>query len=273
VSAVIERLEVLPGLGTVVRAGDLAGWAAPSASPALVSFLVQSARNLAGSATAARRVADHLAGVLEGGDPEPGVAFALVGPSAKGWDTLLHGAVHAWDGASWVSPETGRGWLRCVLEARPSITVSLAGTTAPPPSPDDMWDLEAGVVPGGGFVLVPSPPVPPSAGMLVTDEGAVYVLDRDYLLGSDPPTCADAAPLRLEGPGAAPVHAAVRVDEDRLVVADRGSSTGTYVYQPGGSAWEKVPPCGEAVVSPGGHVAVGQRVVTFVAQDPDTLDR
>lgn len=266
-SGVIERLEVLPGLGTVVRAGDLAAWAAPSASPALVSFLVQSARNLAGSATAGRRVVDHLMGVLEGGDPEPGVAFAVVGPNSKGWDTLLHGAAHAWDGASWVSPDARRGWLRSVLEARPSITVSLAGTTAPPPSPDDMWDLEAGVVPGGGFVLVPSPPEPPAAGMLVTDEGAVYVLDRGYLLGSDPPDCPDPAPLRLDGPDAAPVHAAVRLDGSRLVVADRGSSAGTYVYQPGGSAWEKVPPSGEAVVSAGGHVAVGQRVVTFVAED------
>lgn len=266
-SGVIERLEVLPGLGTVVRAGDLAAWAAPSASPALVSFLVQSARNLSGSATAGRRVIDHLIGVLEGGDPEPGAAFAVVGPCSQGWDTLLHGAVHAWDGASWVSPEVGRGWLRAVLEARPSITVSLAGTTAPPPSPDDMWDLEAGVVPGGGFVLVPSPPEPQAAGMLVTDKGAVYVLDRGYLLGSDPPDCADPAPLRLDGPGAAPVHASVRLDGDRLVVADRGSGEATYVYQPGGSAWEKVPASGEAVVSAGGHVAVGQRVVTFVAED------
>ena len=42
----IERIEVTAGPGTVIRYGGIVAWADPSASPALISFLAQSARNL-----------------------------------------------------------------------------------------------------------------------------------------------------------------------------------------------------------------------------------
>lgn len=151
----IERVEVLPGEGTVIRYGEVVAWAAPSASPALISFLAQSARNLAASARGGRQIADHIAGVLGERDPEPRVAFAVVGPDGGGWASLMHGPVQAWDGNRWLAPTPVPGWLRESLDPHPAVTVSYAGSHVPALDPDGMWDFEGGVVRGGGFVLVP----------------------------------------------------------------------------------------------------------------------
>ncbi len=151
----IERLEVTAGPGTVIRYGGIVAWADLSASSALISFLAQSARNLGPSARGGRQIADHIAGVLAARDPEPSVAFAVVGPSDHGWASLLHGPVQAWDGARWLAPSPIPGWLQAIITPRPSITVSAVGAPMPALHPDSMWDLEAGVVPGAGFVMVP----------------------------------------------------------------------------------------------------------------------
>lgn len=153
----IERVEVVAGQGTVIRYGAVVAWAAPSASPALISFLAQSARNLSGSARGGRQMADHIAGVLEERDPEPHVAFAVVGPDALGWASLLHGPVQAWDGQRWLAPSPSPGWLQAIITPQPSVMVNSAGAPVPASAPDSMWDLEAGVVPGSGFLLFPTP--------------------------------------------------------------------------------------------------------------------
>lgn len=152
----IERVEVVAGPGTVIRYGAVVVWASPSASSALISFLAQSARNLAGSGRGGRQMADHIAGVLQERDPEPHVAFAVVGPDTLGWASLLHGPVQAWDGQRWLAPTPSPGWLQAIITPQPSVMVNAAGTAVPSVSPDSMWDLEAGVVPGSGFVLFPT---------------------------------------------------------------------------------------------------------------------
>lgn len=151
----IERVEVLPGEGTVIRYGGVVAWAAPTASPALISFLAQSARNLAESGRGGRQIADHIAGVLGDRDPEPQVAFAVMGPDSGGWAALLHGPVQAWDGNRWLAPTPSPGWLQESVDPKPAVTVNHAGAHVPELDPDGMWDLEGGVVRGGGFVLVP----------------------------------------------------------------------------------------------------------------------
>jgi hypothetical protein len=160
---VIERLEVAPGPGTVIRFGSVVAWASSSASPALLSFLAQSARNLGPSPVGGQHLADHLATVLGGRDPEPHVPFAVIGPSSEGWAALLHGPVQVWDGTQWVSANPRPGWLRCELSPRPSLSVTVAGAPVPAMSPDSIWDLEAGVVPGGGFLMLPAVRVPGDA--------------------------------------------------------------------------------------------------------------
>ena len=152
----IDRLEVTPGPGTVIRYGNLAAWASAAASASLVSFLTESARNLAPSPVSGEQLADHLESVLRRRDPEPHVPFVVIGPSPDGWTALLHGPVQIWDGASWTAASPHPGWMRASLSPRPALSVSVSGAPVPPVSPDSMWDLEAGVVPGGGFILVPA---------------------------------------------------------------------------------------------------------------------
>jgi hypothetical protein len=152
----IGRLEVSPGNGTVIRYGGIVAWASQSASPALVSFLAQSARNLGPSPKGGYEMAEHIAAVLVDSDPEPNVGFAVIGPTSRGWAALLHGPVQAWDGDSWLVPNPSAGWIKLMVSPHPSITVNAAGASLPELSPDSAWDLEAGVVPGSGFLLVPA---------------------------------------------------------------------------------------------------------------------
>lgn len=167
----IERLEVAPGPGTVIRYGSIAAWASSTASPSLLSFLAQSARNLGPSPTGGEQVADHLATVLRERDPEPHVPFAVIGPSPDGWAALLHGPVQVWDGVQWLSANPRPGWLRCSLSPRPSLSVTVAGAPVPSMSPDSLWDLEAGVVPGGGFLLMPAVRAPSAPLATPVEEG------------------------------------------------------------------------------------------------------
>lgn len=115
-------------------------------------------------------MADHIAGVLRERDPEPHVAFAVVGPDSLGWASLLHGPVQAWDGQRWLAPSPSPGWLQAIITPQPSVMVNAAGSPLPVVAPDSMWDLEAGVVPGSGFVLFPSPVRKAESGL-----GSVYV--------------------------------------------------------------------------------------------------
>ncbi len=424
----IEHLEVTAGPGTVIRYGSVAAWAAPSASPGLISFLAVSARNLAGSTAGGQQLADHLAGVIEDRDPEPDVAFAVVGPSPEGWTALLHGPVQVWDGIRWIAADPWPGWRRAALRPSPSLAVAPVGTSLPAISPDSVWDLEAGVVPGGGFVLVPArsseptsaeaggqaptatvgpgpatagtapprpsaggaaavpppgervigepspagptaggaptalapaggpaaaepappegtaglpdeparldlrsaevrsrlvayPPLPaggtpgrpvpgapvvagvvcrrghlnrpgtalcvrcdtpitdedaynvsgtrPALGCLVLDDGEVYRLESGYLVGTDPtldPTVRGglARPLRLQGTQVATSHAEIRLHDWDVVLTDRDSPGGTFLYGPESTAWERLRAYQPRVLQPGTHIAFGQRVVTFL---------
>ncbi len=396
----IERIEVTRGSGTVIRYGGIVAWADLAASPALISFLAQSARNLGPSPRGGRQIGDHIAGVLASRDPEPHVAFAVIGPSDHGWASLLHGPVQAWDGARWLTPTPNPGWLQAIITPRPAITVGAAGAPAPPLEPDAMWDLEAGVVPGAGFVLTPGspigrlavvrppdqepaepqadvatttmaaatsietdptviagvatqsgpepepairrpvtpgpagsldlrvaktpggPPLPrgngpdrriagapvvagvlcarghlnrpgivhcarchtpmpagtreqvsgtrPPLGVLVTDDGAIFRLDRSYLVGSNSgrdPTVGGglARPLVLTGSDVSGSHAEVRFTDWDVSIVDRGSAAGTCIYEPGATEWARLRPYEPRVVSPGTHIAFGQRVVTFIS--------
>jgi hypothetical protein len=152
---VIGRLEVTSGPGVVIRYGNVAAWTTPDASPALHAFLIESARNLAGSPEAGQVLVDHLVSVLGAGDPEPQVAFAVVGPGRAGLVGLLHGPAQAWDGESWTVTPAQPGWARIACNPSPALFVNRAGDVSPEAVPSSVLDLEAGVVPGAGFILWP----------------------------------------------------------------------------------------------------------------------
>jgi hypothetical protein len=110
----------------------------------------------------------------------------------------------------------------------------------------------------------------------VRDDGAVFALDSPYVLGADPgkdPTVTGglARPLQLrgrdaEGDGAA---AEVRLTDWEVAVVDRRSPGGTYVLPPGSQQWERTGPYEVVRLRPGTHIAVGQRVLTYVSPWPD----
>jgi hypothetical protein len=225
---VISRLEIIPGGGTLARFGEVVVWAAPHSSASLVAFLVESARNVGRSGEGGTRIADHIAGVLQARDPEPGTGFSALGPTRYGTVILLHGPVQAWDGRSWLVPPPQPGWLRTEVSARQSLAIT--GHGAPPPAPAAGSDLQVGVVPAAGFSLV--------AG---TEEATTTAMAA--VAGpppSGPPTRqeADARPTVVDSSELAEALRQVRGRRD----GEEGSSaTGTQAGQPEPVAAEPYP--------------------------------
>ena len=109
----------------------------------------------------------------------------------------------------------------------------------------------------------------PALGVLILDDGSVYRLERGYLVGSRPegdPTVRGglARPLTLSGEDVSATHAEVRLHDWDVLVTDRGSATGTCVFEPGGADWEPLRPYQPRTLVPGTHIAFGQRIATFV---------
>ena len=114
----------------------------------------------------------------------------------------------------------------------------------------------------------------PALGVLVIDDGAVYRLDRSYLLGSDPrsdPTVTGGRvrPLALESsPAIAASHAEIRLTGWGASVIDRGSDGATLVLLPGETDWTTLRPFMAHTLRPGAHIAVGSRVVSLISPWP-----
>jgi hypothetical protein len=116
----------------------------------------------------------------------------------------------------------------------------------------------------GSLETGPRPPL----GLLVFDDGAGFVLDDDYVIGRAPTEDARvrsgrARPLVVvddEGRSVSRVHAEIRLDGWQVLVADRGSTNGTFVWESG--AWTRLTPSEPRRLRPGDRVAVGQRVCT-----------
>jgi hypothetical protein len=109
----------------------------------------------------------------------------------------------------------------------------------------------------------------PALGCLIVDDGVVYRLDRGYLVGSNPardPTVRGglALPLTINAEDVSASHAEVRLHDWDVVITDRASGGGTCVFEPGGGEWERLRPYEPRVLTPGTHIAFGQRIITFV---------
>jgi hypothetical protein len=110
----------------------------------------------------------------------------------------------------------------------------------------------------------------PALGCLIVDDSSIYRLDGGYLIGSRPerdPTIRGnlALPLPLKGEDVSAAHAEIRLHDWDVIVVDRASASGTYVFEPGGTQWVRLVPYDPKVLKPGTHVAFGQRIVTFVS--------
>jgi len=167
------------------------------------------------------------------------------------------------------------------------ITICGATTTFVPCADTD---LIAGVVPGGGFVLqsrtarsaaqqaphqAPATTrARPVTGSLTADDGAVYPLDRAYIIGRnpmiDPAVVSGAAsPISLpDDPQVSRVHAYVTVNGGMVLVRDAQTAGGTYIASPGDQNWTQI---GDqpAELLPGCYLRIGQKILTYQVPPQD----
>jgi hypothetical protein len=225
------RVQLIPftvrlagGDGLVARFGDVVVYTVGNDDPAaaLLSAVASAARNPRAGAMLA-----ELVGPAAFGDAR-GVSFGAVVPSAEGTHVLLRGRVsirvETQQGTYELSGESDPRWVRELLPGalwKAELSGGHSGLT-----PIPRTDLRAGVVAGGGFVLLgPAQAVraipdidaterissesgptatlldsnaaapaettalaPATAGVLSTPDGATYVLDRSYVIGRAPLT-------------------------------------------------------------------------------------
>lgn len=110
----------------------------------------------------------------------------------------------------------------------------------------------------------------PPLGVLVLDDGSTYVVDRDIVVGREPDTDEGVATgavrgIALPDPERAisRVHARVTLREWDVLISDAGSANGTFVATRDATQWTPILPDTPVALTPGMHVLVGPRVLSF----------
>ena len=116
------------------------------------------------------------------------------------------------------------------------------------------------------LVSGPRPPL----GVIVLDDGAVYSLAGDFVLGREPDNADEvqagtATPLTLEDPDVtmSRVHAKLQLVGWDVRLVDAGSANGTYTAKPGETEWTKLSNGETVVLKPGTKVSLGGRTFVF----------
>jgi hypothetical protein len=159
----------------------------------------------------------------------------------------------------------------------PGVAVAAVGILAPdepdrsgadPGGPPNAEPPNA--VPTGGVVR--SGAVRAPAATLVFDDGTTFAVDAGYLLGREPDGDARVRsgvlrPITLDDPTGAMsrVHAEIRLEDGGVLLADSGSSNGTFVADPGAPSWTVLAPTRPCRLVPGVRVRLGSRTFTFEA--------
>ena len=114
--------------------------------------------------------------------------------------------------------------------------------------------------------LVPRPGERPPLGVLLLDDGAVFQLDSDYVIGREPSldgsvAAGNARSLRIADDTGivSRVHARVVLDGWRVLVTDLGSANGTRVLLSGQPADQPLVPQVPIVLTTGSQVDLGGR--------------
>jgi hypothetical protein len=110
----------------------------------------------------------------------------------------------------------------------------------------------------------------PPLGVLVFDDGSVFQVEQDYVLGRQPEGAAEvvsgsARPLRLEDTGGtvSRAHALIALEDWTVRLSDHGSANGTYIAMPNSPDWQPVPPNGRIVLTPGTTIKLGNRTLKY----------
>ncbi|HYA43987.1 MAG TPA: FHA domain-containing protein [Acidimicrobiales bacterium] len=112
-------------------------------------------------------------------------------------------------------------------------------------------------------------------GLLTWDNGDVdelvgpTLLGRDVSLGSAV-SSGELAPLvpRGQNDSMSRVHAELRASGSDVVVVDRASTNGTFIWDEGSKAWHRLVPGEPHVLRPGAILAFGERTATFSESVP-----
>jgi hypothetical protein len=112
--------------------------------------------------------------------------------------------------------------------------------------------------------------VRPPLGVIVLDDGSVFQLDSDYLLGRDPEAdervqAGDWRAIALEDSHNAisRVHARIELRLWDVILVDNTSTNGTFYAEPKGSQWVPIPRGGEQLLQPGWRIRIGHRTLAF----------
>ncbi|MBN9634580.1 MAG: FHA domain-containing protein [Actinobacteria bacterium] len=271
------------GEGLVARYGDVLVYIADAArARPLIQTLTSTAHPSA--------LPHALAALTTGPASDTVPHFGALVPTGDALHLIVHGEVIA-------DIEAGGGHRRVSGGSRPvvdetvapwfdRITICTAATTFVPCADTD---LVAGVVPGGGFVLQSRVVRPgaaqapaqvaattrgrPVTGSLIADDGAVYPLDRAYIIGRNPlidpaVSNASASPISLpDDPQVSRVHAYVTVNGGMVMVRDARTVGGTFIAAPGDQNWTQI---GDQPVElhPGCYLRIGQKVLTYDVSGP-----
>jgi hypothetical protein len=110
----------------------------------------------------------------------------------------------------------------------------------------------------------------PPLGVLVFDDGSVFQLEQDYVLGRQPEQAPEvlagtARPLRLEDSGGtiSRAHALIALEDWTVRISDHGSANGTYIAMPNSPDWQPVPRNGRIVLTPGTTIKLGNRTLKY----------
>ena len=214
------------------------------------------------------------------------------------------------EGVRTLSGERSLTWVDEILPDS-LLRVAIAAGVGSGQSECPETDLRAGVVPGGGFVwlcagaaadrsvpaesvapetmlraTVPTkgsqpsvrrtpaetPALPGVAGVLAAQDGAVYPLDRPYVIGRDPlrddaVRTRTAAPIIVSDPRASRVHAYVWIDGGAVFVRDASTPGGTFLTAPGMADWTEIGTT-PTKLELGGILRIGEQILTFVEDRP-----
>jgi hypothetical protein len=110
----------------------------------------------------------------------------------------------------------------------------------------------------------------PPLGVLVLDDGSVFQLDEEYVLGREPQHDESVAsgqrrPLVLDDDfkTVSRAHARIELHDWDVVLYDNGSANGTFAAAEGETQWQHVPPGVPYPLQAGARVLIGRRTLTY----------
>ncbi|WP_405490937.1 FHA domain-containing protein [Nocardia sp. NBC_00511] len=171
------------------------------------------------------------------------------------------------------SPRLPQGPASSPRLAKQPVREPNSGAVARPgerPDPDDQPPTAAYNPEAESFGEAPPPTSDMAAvgGALTGADGAVYPLDRQYVIGRDP-MIDEAVRRAAASPIVIPrdrhvsrVHARLNIEQGKVFVRDAGTPGGTFMAAPGAPDWVRV---GQrpTELRPGWSLRIGERVLTF----------